>query len=112
MTILPRPKSEGRRNLPVILVLASLGVALSAGVTAVGMHWLAHWDWLSCTVFGIPIAATDPVSVIATFRKSGARGRLLLLVVAFSVFVQGLTITPLLRRAGEIPQPSVEPANR
>lgn len=78
-----------RRNLPVILVLASLGVVLSAGVTAAGMQWLAHWDWLSCVVFGVLIAATDPVSVIATFRESGARGRLLLLVEAESLFNDG-----------------------
>jgi CPA1 family monovalent cation:H+ antiporter len=32
-----------RRNLLVISVLATLGVVLSAGVSAVGMHFLAHW---------------------------------------------------------------------
>ncbi len=80
---------ELRRNLPVILVLATLGVAFSAGITALGMHSLADWDWLSCAVFGILIAATDPVSVIATFRESGARGRLLLLVEAESLFNDG-----------------------
>jgi CPA1 family monovalent cation:H+ antiporter len=78
-----------RRDLPVVLVLASLGVALSAAVTGAGMHYLAHWDWLSCAVFGILIAATDPVSVIATFREAGARGRLLLLVEAEALFNDG-----------------------
>jgi CPA1 family monovalent cation:H+ antiporter len=59
------------------------------------------------------IAATDPVSVIATFKEAGVSGRLRLLIesesllndgtaaVAFSVFAQGLTITPLLRRLGQ-----------
>jgi len=78
-----------RRDLPVVLVLASLGVALSAAVTGAGMHYLAHWDWLSCAVFGILIAATDPVSVIAIFREAGARGRLLLLVEAEALFNDG-----------------------
>jgi monovalent cation:H+ antiporter, CPA1 family len=78
-----------RRDLPVVLVLASLGVALSAAVTGAGMHYLAHWDWLSCAVFGILIAATDPVSVIATFREAGARGRLFLLVEAEALFNDG-----------------------
>ena len=78
-----------RRDLAVVLVLATLGVALSAGVTAVGMHYLAHWSWLGCAVFGILIAATDPVSVIATFRETGARGRLVLLVEAESIFNDG-----------------------
>jgi CPA1 family monovalent cation:H+ antiporter len=78
-----------RRDLPVVLVLATLGVALSAGVTAAGMYFLAHWDWLSCAVFGILIAATDPVSVIATFRETGARGRLVVLVEAEALFNDG-----------------------
>src|SRR5579871_6551123 len=34
-----------RRELPVVLVLATVGVALSAGVTAVGMKYMAHWEW-------------------------------------------------------------------
>jgi CPA1 family monovalent cation:H+ antiporter len=78
-----------RRDLPVVLVLATLGVALSAAVTSAGMYYLAHWDWLSCAVFGILISATDPVSVIATFREAGARGRLLLLVEAEALFNDG-----------------------
>jgi len=78
-----------RRDLPVVLVLASLGVAFSAAITAAGMHYLARWDWLSCAVFGILIAATDPVSVIATFREAGARGRLLVLVEAEALFNDG-----------------------
>src|ERR1035438_5344259 len=78
-----------RRNLAVVLVLATFGVVLSASVTAAGMYYLIHWDWLSCAVFGILIAATDPVSVIATFRETGARGRLLVLVEAEALFNDG-----------------------
>jgi CPA1 family monovalent cation:H+ antiporter len=78
-----------RRDMPVVLVLASVGVAFSAAITAAGMYYLAHWDWLSCAVFGILIAATDPVSVIATFREAGARGRLLVLVEAEALFNDG-----------------------
>jgi CPA1 family monovalent cation:H+ antiporter len=78
-----------RRDLAVVVVLATVGVALSAAITAAGMYYLAHWDWLSCSVFGILIAATDPVSVIATFRETGARGRLILLVEAESLFNDG-----------------------
>src|SRR5277367_1174456 len=40
-----------RRDLSVVLVLASLGVVLSAGVTAVGMRYLADWDWMGALVF-------------------------------------------------------------
>src|SRR5436309_404388 len=77
---------ELRKDLSVILLLATAGVVFSAAVTSAGMHYLAHWEWVSALVFGCLIAATDPVSVIATFRDAGARGRLLLLVEAESLF--------------------------
>jgi NhaP-type Na+/H+ or K+/H+ antiporter len=50
----------------VILMLATVGVCLSWGVTALGMRYLAGWEWMSALLFGALIAATDPVSVIAT----------------------------------------------
>lgn len=80
---------ELRRDLPVVLVLASVGVLLSAAVTAVGMHLFAGWQWPSALVFGVLIAATDPVSVIATFKEAGVAGRLRLLVEAESLFNDG-----------------------
>jgi monovalent cation:H+ antiporter, CPA1 family len=78
-----------RRDLGVIVVLATVGVVLSAGITTVGMHYFARWQWFSALVFGVLIAATDPVSVIATFQEAGARGRMVLLVEAESLFNDG-----------------------
>ncbi|MBI2757610.1 MAG: sodium:proton antiporter [Chloroflexi bacterium] len=78
--------NELRINLPVILVFATIGVLLSAALTMLGMKYLAGWTWPSAALFGILIAATDPVSVIATFKEAGAHGRLRLLVEAESLF--------------------------
>src|SRR5580692_5216781 len=78
-----------RRDLAIIVVLATLGVILSAGITTAGMHYLASWPWEAALVFGVLIAATDPVSVIATFQEAGARGRLPLLIEAESLFNDG-----------------------
>ena len=78
-----------RRDFSVIVVLATLGVLLSACVTAIGMHYLAHWQWLGALVFGVLIAATDPVSVIATFKEAKAHGRLLVLIEAESLLNDG-----------------------
>lgn len=78
-----------RRNFSVIVVLATVGVLLSASVTAAGMHYLAHWQWFSALVFGVLIAATDPVSVIAIFKEAKAHGRLLVLIEAESLFNDG-----------------------
>jgi monovalent cation:H+ antiporter, CPA1 family len=80
---------ELRRDLSVILTLATVGVLLAAAVTAAGMHYLAGWGWQSAILFGVLIAATDPVSVIATFKEAGVHGRLRLLVEAESLFNDG-----------------------
>lgn len=44
---------------------------------------------MSALVFGVLIAATDPVSVIATFKEAKAQGRLLVLIEAESLFNDG-----------------------
>ncbi|MEK6336447.1 MAG: sodium:proton antiporter [Acidobacteriota bacterium] len=77
---------ELRRDLPVILIFATIGVALSAAATALGMHFLARWSWISATIFGVLIAATDPVAVIAMFKDAKVHGRIRLLVEAESLF--------------------------
>jgi CPA1 family monovalent cation:H+ antiporter len=78
-----------RSDLSLVLVLATVGVALSAAVTTAGMHMLAHWPWASALVFGALISATDPVSVIAAFKGAGVRGRLRVLVESESLFNDG-----------------------
>src|ERR1700733_1858846 len=55
-----------RRELPIVLTLAFAGVTIAATVVAAGMHVLVNWGWLSAAMFGCLIAATDPVSVIAS----------------------------------------------
>lgn len=98
---------ELRRNFPVIALLATLGVVLSAAFTAFGMRWLAGWTWSAALLFGTLIAATDPVSVIATFKEAGVHGRLRLLVEAESLFndataAVALTIVLLTLGAGHV----------
>ena len=78
-----------RRELPVVLVLAFLGVAIAAALVAAGMHFLVGWSWASAALFGVLIAATDPVSVIAAFKEMKVEGRLSLLVEAESLLNDG-----------------------
>ena len=80
---------EFKRDLPVLSLLATVGVVLAAAVTAMGMHYALRWDWASATVFGVLIAATDPVSVIASFKTSGVKGRVRLLLEAESLLNDG-----------------------
>lgn len=81
--------SELKKNLPIVGTLATIGVLLAAAVTAVGMRLAASWPWDSAVLFGVLIAATDPVSVIATFKEAGVKGRIRLLVEAESLFNDG-----------------------
>jgi CPA1 family monovalent cation:H+ antiporter len=83
------PWRELRPEMGIVTVMATVGVGLSAAVTSVGMHFLAGWQWISALVFGVLIAATDPVSVISIFREAKAKGRLLLLIETESLFNDG-----------------------
>jgi CPA1 family monovalent cation:H+ antiporter len=78
-----------KKDLPVVTLLATLGVLLAAAVTAAGMHYAMGWNWGSAIIFGVLIAATDPVSVIATFKEAGVHGRLRLLIEAESLLNDG-----------------------
>ena len=77
---------ELRRDLFVVGTYATVGVILSAAVTAAIMHFVVGWIWPASILFGVLIAATDPVSIIATFKEAKVTGRLRLLVEAESLF--------------------------
>jgi monovalent cation:H+ antiporter, CPA1 family len=84
------PWAPFRRELPLLLLLVTIGVLLAAGVVAAGMHWLIGWSWLGAAFFGILVAATDPVSVIAMFKEVPVPPRLHLLVEAESLLNDGV----------------------
>lgn len=77
---------ELKRDLVPVVTFASVGVLLSATITAAVMHFVMGWAWPMAALFGVLIAATDPVSVIATFKEAKVEGRLRLLVEAESLF--------------------------
>lgn len=78
-----------RRELPVTGVLAFAGVVIAGTVVAAGTHWTLGWSWLGAGLFGVLIAATDPVSVIAAFREMRAEPRLALIVESESLLNDG-----------------------
>lgn len=84
------PWAPFRRELPLLVLLVTVGVLLAAGVVAAGMHWLIGWSWLGAAFFGILVAATDPVSVIAMFKEVPVPQRLHLLVEAESLLNDGV----------------------
>jgi len=73
-----------------VLTLATLGVVIAALVVALGTNALLGWPFASALVFGVLIAATDPVAVIAMFKDTGVKGRLRLLVESESLLNDGV----------------------
>jgi len=79
-----------RGELPLTLTLAFIGVGIAAAVVAGGMHWLIGWSWIGAALFGVLIAATDPVSVIASFRQIGCQPRVSMVVESESLLNDGV----------------------
>jgi Na+:H+ antiporter len=81
---------ELRRDALPVLTLATLGVVVSAAIVAGGMAGVLGWPVSAALVFGVLIAATDPVAVIAMFVDTGLSGRLRLLVESEALFNDGV----------------------
>jgi CPA1 family monovalent cation:H+ antiporter len=79
-----------RDELPLTLTLAFFGVAIATAVVAAGMHWIVGWSWIGAALFGVLIAATDPVSVIASFREMGCQPRVSMVVESESLLNDGV----------------------
>ena len=76
-------------DLPFTAVLAFPGVIIAAVAVAIGTHFLIGWGWVGAALFGVLIAATDPVSVIASFREMKVERRLSVLVETESLLNDG-----------------------
>jgi len=81
---------ELRRDMLPVVVLSTLGVVISAVVVAAGMVKFLAWPAAPAVVFGVLIAATDPIAVLAMFKETGIKGRLRLLVESESLFNDGV----------------------
>jgi CPA1 family monovalent cation:H+ antiporter len=79
-----------RQDALPILTLAVLGTLIAAAFVAAGMVFGLGWPLRSALLFGVLIAATDPVAVIAMFKDNGITGRLRLLVESESLANDGV----------------------
>jgi CPA1 family monovalent cation:H+ antiporter len=69
-----------RQNLGPVLTLAVPAAVLSSFLVAT-IVWLASpFDFAACLLLGAILSSTDPVAVVAIFRKIGAPARLTMLV--------------------------------
>ncbi len=77
------------RDLPLNASLAFPGVVIAGAFVATGMHVLVGWSWIGASLFGVLIAATDPVSVIAAFKELSVDRRLSMTVETESLLNDG-----------------------
>ncbi len=77
---------------PTIAVLATLGVLLSALVTSAIVALVLGLPWSTAALFGATVAATDPVAVVAFFRRSGVDPKLRALIEGESLLNDGTSV--------------------
>lgn len=84
--------SKLRANLVPILMLATIGVCFSVGIIGSIIHYGIGLSWSSALLFGAIISATDPVSVLALFKKLGAPERLSVIIEGESLLNDGTAV--------------------
>jgi len=80
---------ELRHSLPVVAILAAPGVLITAGLVAVIVSVTTGLSLGVAFVLGAIISATDPVAVVALFKRLHAPGRLATAVEAESLLNDG-----------------------
>lgn len=81
-----------RANFVPIMSLAVIGVIFSVGMIGLILHYGAGLSWSSALLFGSVVSATDPVSVLALFKKLGAPKRLTVILEGESLFNDGTAV--------------------
>ncbi|MFI6286093.1 potassium/proton antiporter [Streptomyces sp. NPDC051018] len=91
---------EIKPALPAAVVLSTVGVAVSVGVTASAAHYLVGLDWRPALIIGAVVSSTDAAAVFSVLRRVPLPSRVtgvleaesgfndapvVILVVAFSV---------------------------
>ena len=75
-----------------ILSYAVIGTGIMVVAVGILTHYFLDLSWIEAAVLGIIIAPTDPVSVIATFKRLGVIKRFQLIVAGESLFNDGVAI--------------------
>lgn len=81
-----------KKNWKIITALALLGTVLSTLVVGYSLHILLGLQLLLTLLFGAIISPTDPISVLAIFKRLGVAKRLSVIVEAESLFNDGIAV--------------------
>jgi cell volume regulation protein A len=69
-----------------ITALATLGVLVTAAITAAAAHYALQLPWLVALLLGAAIASTDPATLVPIFRQIRIRDRVAQTVMSESAF--------------------------
>jgi potassium/hydrogen antiporter len=75
-----------KRVIFSVLSLATLGVLVTAAVTAVAAHYFLHLEWIYALLMAAVIASTDPATLVPVFRQVKIRDYVEQAVVTESAF--------------------------
>lgn len=81
-----------KRDADAIMSYAFIGTLLSAALTGLFAYFLLGFSFLEALLLGVIVSPTDPVAVIAIFRRLGIPGRLSLIIEGESLFNDGVVI--------------------
>lgn len=73
-------------DIAPILLLAVIGLLISAFIVGYTLHWVSGVSLIVCLLLGAIVSATDPVAVMAIFKELQAPKRLTVLVEGESLF--------------------------
>lgn len=71
---------------PTLLTLATIGVLISAVITAVAAQYLLHLPFIFALLLGAVIASTDPATLVPVFRQVKVRAKVAQTVMSESAF--------------------------
>lgn len=81
-----------RKTLVPVGILAVPGVILTAAIVGALVQWGVGLEWSIGLLFGAIVAATDPIAVLAIFKRLGAPHSLELIVEGESLFNDGTAV--------------------